>query len=157
LNATLAPFTEPLTSRSRGHGNVEAPCPDQRPQRKELGNIACALPVEFWHLTNCENRCVTLLRNSNTQHSYGDWKVRQLHIRKSLPCQNDSRWLSQYSSMSVGASMRLRSSTKSALAHSRARRFSAWKKIDAKKPLDILWGMAHLMTRTPFADTGEPD
>ena len=29
---------------------------------------ACALPVEFWHLTNCENRCVTLLRNSNTQH-----------------------------------------------------------------------------------------
>jgi hypothetical protein len=44
----------------------------------------------------------------------------------------------------------------STLAHSRARCFSAWKKIDIKKPLDALLGIFHLMTRTPFADT-EPD
>ena len=34
----------------------------------------------------------------------------------------------------------------STLAHSRARCFSAWKKIDIKKPLDALLGIFHLMT-----------
>jgi hypothetical protein len=55
----------------------------------------CVLPVEFWHLTNCENRCVTLLRNSNTQHwvpvpfqppTFGKSST---PYPESLPCQDD--------------------------------------------------------------------
>jgi hypothetical protein len=69
LNAPWAPVAKPLTSRSRDHGNVEAPCPDQRPQRRELGNIAlacCPWNSGIWQTAKTD--APTLLRNSSTQH-----------------------------------------------------------------------------------------
>ena len=50
-------------------GNVEAPCLDQRPQRRELGNIPlayCPWNSGIWQ--TAKTRFVTLLRNSNTKH-----------------------------------------------------------------------------------------
>ena len=69
LNAPWAPVAKPLASRSRDHGNVEAPCPDQRPQRRELGNIAlacCPWNSGIWQTAKTD--APTLLRNSSTQH-----------------------------------------------------------------------------------------
>jgi hypothetical protein len=106
--------------------------------------------MAFLHLTNCENRCVTLLRKSSTQHwipfqappVFGKL-VNSLSGKPPMP---DSD--SCHSSMSsVGAIMRMWGHTKARL-HIHARCFSFWNKIDA------LWGMVQLITRIPFADYG---
>ena len=53
----------------------------------------CVLPVDFCDLTNYENRCVTLLRNSDTQHwipfrppTFGKSST---PYPETLPCQDD--------------------------------------------------------------------
>ena len=140
-------------------GNIEAPCPHQRPQRRELGNIAlatCVLPMEFWHWTNCENRCVSLLWNRSTQHwipfqappAFGKFvsSIRKaFHARVILESCHSSMSHLLVQTCGYGAAQKhARIFTRPVLQRLEENRHT--------EPLDVLRGTVHLLPRTLLAD-----